>query len=112
LLRAEACVCFGRFQRESESQRLSDCHRRQTAFASQLLPHATGAFTHWQLGNLRLDLVPALVLGSAAGSAIASRLAIDVDDELLCNLFALYALALGASYLRIGAAMPRVLKGS
>ena len=83
-----------------------------TAFASQLLPHATGAFTHWQLGNLRLDLVPALVLGSACGSALASRVAVDVDEAVLRNMFAAYALLLGGYYLRIGAAMPRVLKSA
>jgi hypothetical protein len=85
-----------------------------TAFASQLLPHATGAFTHWQLGNLRLDLVPALVLGSAVGSALASRVAVDVDEDMLRNVFGLYAVVLGASYLRMGAVMPRAMlkKGS
>ena len=76
-----------------------------TAFAAQLLPHATGALTHWQLGNLRLDLVPALCLGSAIGSAIASRVAVDVDEARLRNMFAAYALALGLMNLRTGAAM-------
>lgn len=78
-----------------------------TSFAAQLLPHATGAFTHWQLGNLRMDLVPALVLGSAVGSAIASRTVVEVDETLLRNLFAAYALALGLHTLRKGTAMPR-----
>jgi uncharacterized membrane protein YfcA len=80
-----------------------------TAFAAQLLPHATGAFTHWQLGNLRTDLVPALVLGSAVGSALASRVAVDVDETLLRNLFAAYALLLGGYYLRTAAGMARVV---
>ena len=40
-----------------------------------MLPHATAAWTHWELGNLQLRLLPALVLGSALGSAAASRLA-------------------------------------
>ena len=59
-----------------------------------------------------LSLVPALVLGSACGSALASRVAVDVDEAMLRNMFAAYALLLGGYYLRIGAAMPRVLKGA
>ena len=76
-----------------------------TAFAAQLLPHATGAFTHWQLGNLRLDLLPALVAGSAIGSAVASRTAAAADDGALRAAFAAYAAALGVYYLRAGRAM-------
>jgi uncharacterized membrane protein YfcA len=38
--------------------------------------------------SLRMDLVPALVLGSAVGSALASRVAVDVDEDLLRNVFA------------------------
>ncbi len=79
-----------------------------TAFAAQLLPHATGAFTHWQLGNLRMDLVPALVLGSAVGSALASRVAVTVDEELLRNLFAAYALGLGMHNLRAAVLLSRI----
>jgi uncharacterized membrane protein YfcA len=55
-----------------------------------------------------MDLVPALVLGSAVGSALASRVAVDVDEDLLRNVFAAYALALGLYTLRVGAAMPRL----
>jgi len=76
-----------------------------TAFAAQLLPHATGAFTHWQLGNLRTDLVPFLVLGSALGSALASRVAVKTDDEALRWLFSAYSVALGLHSLRQGRAL-------
>lgn len=78
-----------------------------TAFAAQLLPHATGAFTHWQLGNLRTDLVPFLVLGSALGSALASRVAVKSDDEALRWLFSAYTVALGLHSLRQGRALAR-----
>jgi hypothetical protein len=78
-----------------------------TAFAAQLLPHAMGAFTHWQLGNLRMRLVPWLVLGTAAGSALASRVAVNVDQDALRLLFAAYVSALGANSLRAARAMRR-----
>lgn len=81
-----------------------------TAFAAQLLPHATGAYTHWQLGNLRTGLVPALVAGAAVGSALASRVAVRVDEERLRALFAAYAVALGAHSLRAGRALRRVAR--
>ncbi len=71
-----------------------------TAFAAQLLPHATGAYTHWQLGNLRLDLVPWLVAGTAVGSALASRVVVDVDQDALRLLFGAYAFTLGVTSLR------------
>ena len=77
-----------------------------TAFAAQLPPHAMGAFTHWQLGNLRLDLLPWLFVGSSAGAVVASNVAVGVDEQRLRHIFAAYALWLGASCLRTGWAMP------
>ena len=71
-----------------------------TAFAAQALPHAMAAFTHYQLGNLRVALLPALVLGSAMGSAAGSRLASGLPDAELRVLFSFYTTALGISYLR------------
>ena len=79
-----------------------------TAFAAQLPPHAMGAFTHWQLGNLRMDLLPSLLVGSTTGAMVASNVAVGVEEEKLRLMFAAYALWLGGSCLRTGWAMPVV----
>ena len=65
-----------------------------------------------QLGNLRLDLLPALVLGSAAGSALASRTAAAADEGALRIVFAAYAALLGVSYLRQGAALRSAVRAA
>jgi hypothetical protein len=77
-----------------------------TAFAAQLPAHAMGAFTHWQLGNLRMDLMPWLFIGTSAGAMVASNIAVGVDEERLRLMFAAYALWLGGSCLRTGWLMP------
>lgn len=79
-----------------------------TAFAAQLPPHAMGAFTHWQLGNLRMDLLPWLLVGSTTGAMAASNVAVGLEEEKLRLMFATYALWLGGSCLRTGLAMPVV----
>jgi uncharacterized membrane protein YfcA len=79
-----------------------------TAFAAQLPPHAMGAFTHWQLGNLRTDLLPWLLAGSTLGAMVASNVAVGVEEEKLRLMFGAYALWLGGSCLRTGWAMPVV----
>ena len=79
-----------------------------TAFAAQLPAHAMAAWTHWQLGNVRTDLTPWLLLGSGLGATVASRLATAAaaDEEMLRRAFAAYALVLGANSLRAGWALP------
>lgn len=69
------------------------------------LPHATAALTHYQLGNLQLRLLPALLVGSFVGSAVSSHFAVHVPDRELRALFGVYAVSLGASYIRAAAAL-------
>ena len=71
-----------------------------TSFAAQIGPGLSGAWAHHRLGNLRLDLVPALVCGSAIGSAAASVTAVNLPEEHLRLVFSTFVVGLGVQALR------------
>jgi len=77
-----------------------------TSFAAQIGPGLAGAWAHYRLGNLRLDLVPALVCGSAIGSAVASSTAVGLPEEHLRIMFSTFVFGLGAHALRAAKRMP------
>ena len=77
-----------------------------TSFAAQIGPGLSGAWAHHRLGNLRLDLVPALVCGSAIGSAAASTAAVGLPEEQLRLAFSTFVVGLGLHALRAATRMP------
>ena len=71
-----------------------------TSFAAQIGPGLSGAWAHYRLGNLRVDLVPALVCGSAIGSAAAASAAVELPEEHLRLLFSAFVVGLGLHAMR------------
>jgi len=78
-----------------------------TSFVAQIGPGLAGAWAHYRLGNLRLDLVPALVCGSAVGSAAAAAAAVELPEEQLRLIFSTFVVGLGLHALRAAARMPK-----
>lgn len=78
-----------------------------TSFAAQIGPGAAGAWAHHRLGNLRLDLVPALMCGSAVGSAVGSAAAVGLPEEQLRLLFSAFITGLGLHAMRAARRMKK-----
>ena len=79
-----------------------------TSFVAQIGPGLSGAWAHHRLGNLRLDLVPALAVGAGLGSYAASGVAVDLPEAQLRAAFAAFIAGLGMHALRGALKMPKV----
>ena len=79
-----------------------------TSFVAQIGPGLSGAWAHHRLGNLRLDLVPALAVGAGLGSYAASGVAVDLPETQLRAAFAAFIAGLGMHALRGALKMPKV----
>jgi uncharacterized membrane protein YfcA len=79
-----------------------------TSFVAQIGPGLSGAWAHHRLGNLRLDLVPALAVGAGLGSYAASGVAVDLPEAQLRAAFAAFIAGLGMHELRGALKMPKV----
>ena len=79
-----------------------------TSFVAQIGPGLSGAWAHHRLGNLRLDLVPALAVGAGLGSYAASGVAVDLPEAQLRVAFAAFIAGLGMHALRGALKMPKV----
>ena len=79
-----------------------------TSFVAQIGPGLSGAWAHHRLGNLRLDLVPALAVGAGLGSYAASGVAVDLPETQLRAAFAAFIAGLGTHALRGALKMPKV----
>jgi len=77
-----------------------------TSFVAQIGPGLSGAWAHHRLGNLRLDLVPALAVGAGLGSYAASGVAVDLPETQLRAAFAAFIAGLGMHALRGAVKMP------
>ncbi len=71
-----------------------------TSLLSMIPIGATGAWTHWQLGNVRRDILPGLFGGIMAGSLAGATVAQYMPDALLKGAFCVLLVWLGLRYLR------------
>jgi uncharacterized protein len=60
----------------------------------------TGAYTHWKLGNVRINLLWGLVPGVLLGSYLGGTLANSLSDTALRAIFAIMLIWTGVKYLR------------
>ena len=67
-----------------------------TSLLSLVLPNVIGSYTHYRLGNVRLRLVPMLMVGSAIGATCGGFIAARVPDEYLRWLFSSFLALNGA----------------
>lgn len=79
-----------------------------TSMVAQIGPGLAGAWAHARLGNLRLDLVPALAGGAMVGSFVTSEVAVDLPEEGLRAAFAAFVAGLGMHAMRGALRMPKV----
>ena len=79
-----------------------------TSMVAQIGPGLAGAWAHARLGNLRVDLVPALAAGAMIGSFVTSEAAVDAPEEGLRAAFAAFVAGLGMHALRGALRMPKV----
>ena len=66
-----------------------------TSMVAQIGPGLAGAWAHARLGNLRVDLVPALAAGAMIGSFVTSEAAVDAPEEGLRAAFAAFVAGRG-----------------
>ncbi len=71
-----------------------------TSLAAMVLPSLIGAYTHLQHGNVRLDLVPGLLLGVALGAFLGGQVALGIPEETLRLIFAVILVGMAIRYLR------------
>lgn len=79
-----------------------------TSMVAQIGPGLAGAWAHARLGNLRVDLVPALAAGAMTGSFVTSEAAVDAPEEGLRAAFAAFVAGLGMHAMRGALRMPKV----
>eukprot|EP01065_Artemidia_motanka_P035779 TRINITY_DN43670_c0_g1_i1.p2 TRINITY_DN43670_c0_g1~~TRINITY_DN43670_c0_g1_i1.p2 ORF type:complete len:300 (+),score=75.95 TRINITY_DN43670_c0_g1_i1:63-962(+) len=67
-----------------------------TSMVAMIAPSATALHQHHLLGNVRWGIGRSLLIGSAAGAAAGSSVAVTADETMLKQLFGVCIFALGA----------------
>lgn len=76
-------------------------HMAQGSSLLAMIPAgATGAFTHWRLGNVRRDILPGLIPGILLGTLVGGSAAQFLPELVLRLVFAVILVWTGARYLR------------
>ncbi|KAL9647676.1 hypothetical protein ABK040_015165 [Willaertia magna] len=66
-----------------------------TSLAAMTVPSAVALYAHYTVGNVILPLAPILVGGSFIGAFIGAKIATEMDEKTLKNVFAITMLLLG-----------------
>ena len=61
-----------------------------------------GAYTHWRLGNVRTEILPALIPGILIGSSLGGSIANLLPEIALRVIFAIILVRTGLKNLKIG----------
>jgi uncharacterized membrane protein YfcA len=70
-----------------------------TSLLAMVPTGAVGAFTHWQLGNVRKNILPGLIAGILIGTYAGSILAHMFSDIALRLIFAVVLIWTGVRYI-------------
>ena len=71
-----------------------------TSLLAMIPAGGVGAFTHWKLGNVRVDLLAGLIPGILIGTYLGGTLAHVLSEATLRIVFAVILIWTGARYLR------------
>lgn len=70
-----------------------------TTLLAMLLPTTLASVTHAKLGQLRVDVLPGLIIGAFLGSSMGAELAIFLPERILRYVCSLLFFALGVRYI-------------
>ena len=75
-------------------------HTAQGTSLLVMVPTGTvGAWTHWKLGHIVLDIVPGLIVGVLIGTSLGAELAHSLPENQLRLVFVAFIAAMSIRYL-------------
>lgn len=74
-----------------------------TALMAMVVPCFRGAWAHFKLGHVHVQLLPALIVGALIGGYFGAHVALGVRESTLQIVCALMFAIMGVKYLRDGA---------
>lgn len=74
-----------------------------TALMAMVVPCLRGAWTHFRLGHVHVQLLPALIVGALIGGYFGAHIALGIHESALQAVCAVTFAVMGVKYLRNGA---------
>lgn len=76
-----------------------------TALMAMVAPCFRGAWTHFTLGHVHVQLLPALIAGAVMGAYCGAHIALGIHENTLRIVCAVLFAVMGFRYLRSGAGL-------